>query len=510
MKRKVLLQTVALVVLVGGGMAFGWWLGQTTRSDASPAGGAPAAHDADHEHEEEEHVHLTREAYENLQLRLGKVAVAEYTRTIRIPGEVVEIPGRSSRSVAAPVTGIVDRLYVETGQVVPNAAPLLEMEITDEQLIAGQVGLLDVSSRLDVAQSELDRLAPLAESGTIAGRRRLELQYEAQQLQAQLQARVQELRLRGLSTDQIAGVRENRELVQRIVVRLPTAARAAGPSPAGTDGKPADAHAVVRPASSAGTGGTSDPAEDAGFTVEELGVHPGMSVARGDELCRLADHRWLFIRGEAFEEDIASIARLRDRGWSVVAEFGHQHADAHQHLQRVEDLHVDFVDNHVDPQTRTFRFYLRLGNDAAREHRNHSGVLFREWQYKPGQLAHLFVPVEKWPQQFVLPREAVVEEGPSAFVFRRHHEVHDEDAHELHAHAHPHPREADDDHDHEPFIEFEPVEVRLLYKDSRQAVIAEGGLLRPGDEIALNRAYQLRLAMKLQSGGGGHQHQHDH
>jgi hypothetical protein len=52
--------------------------------------------------------------------------------------------------------------------------------------------------------------------------------------------------------------------------------------------------------------------------------------------------------------------------------------------------------------------------------------------------------------------------------------------------------------------------VHLLHKDSNHAVLADDGQLRLGDEVALNRAYQLHLAMKMQSGEGGHHHHHDH
>jgi len=510
MKRKVLIQTVILFLLVGGSVAFGWWLG---RDVTFAAGGNDASHSvsstrdvhaADDEstdqHAEEEHIHLSEEAYMNLELRLGKITLEDYTRTIRIPGKVVEIPGKSSRSIAAPVAGIVDRVFVDAGQVVPGEAPLLELKITDEELISGQVALLDVESRLEVAQSELDRLSPLAESGTIAGRRRLELQYETQQLRAQLEARVQELDLRGLTPPQIAGIRKNRKLVHRVLVRLPHVASGTEPTPE-SEIEHLDQAATVRTASASGTDLTEGTPERTPFTVQLLSIHPGMSVARGDELCRLADHRWLYIRGEAFEEDIASIARLRERGWSVTAEFGHQHVKEHQHLRRVENLCVFYVDDHVDAQTRTFRFYLGFRNEPAQEYRDENGVLFRQWEYKPGQIAHLIVPVEQWQGQIVLPLAALVEEGPSVFVFRRHEEL-----------LLGEKVAKDDHHEHEdrPFIEFEPVEVRLLHKDAQRAVLSGGGLLKIGDEVALNRAYQLGLAMKMASGEGGHHHHHDH
>jgi multidrug efflux pump subunit AcrA (membrane-fusion protein) len=464
-----------------------------SREDASDL---PAADD------EHEHVGLTRQAVENLQLRTGTITLEDYRQTIRIPGEVIEIPGRSSRSIAAPVTGVVREIYVEAGQVVSPQTLLLEIEVTDEQLIAGQVAMLDLMSQLTVTESELHRLEPLAESGTIAGRRKRELEYERQQLQARLEARVQELTVRGLAPEQVAGVKESRHLMQRIAVRLPCAANNDS-SALPLSGRSLQSDAEPDPLQVNTFEHTRMAAEGAAFTVERLSVHPGLSVARGDELCRLADHRWLYIRGEAFEQDIASIAQLNERGWSVTAEFGHLHEEAHGHVSQQEGLDVAYVDNHVDPESRTFHFYLRLRNEVAHEYADSSGVIFWEWRYKPGQLAHLLVPVQQWEQQIRLPRAAIVEEGPNAFVFRLHKEQE-----QLDDQPKPAPDRGSDVDDH--LAEFEPVPVHVLYRDERHAILAVDGPLEPGNEVALNRAYELRLEMKMHAGEGGHHHHHEH
>ena len=115
--------------------------------------------------------------------------------------------------------------------------------------------------------------------------------------------------------------------------------------------------------------------------------------------------------------------------------------------------------------------------------------------------------------------EAVVVEGPNVIVFVEH--VHDdpladagswvhrrgEAAHSHGPGGHSHASHAEDD----TFIELEPVPVRLLHRDDRIAVIANDGQLKMDQRIALNNAYKLNLALKMNaSGGGGHSHGHDH
>jgi len=56
------------------------------------------------------------------------------------------------------------------------------------------------------------------------------------------------------------------------------------------------------------------------------------------------------------------------------------------------------------------------------------------------------------------------------------------------------------------------VPVRLLHRDDRTVVIAGDGQLHADDQVALNQAYKLHLALKMQmaGGGGGHHHGHEH
>jgi len=239
------------------------------------------------------------------------------------------------------------------------------------------------------------------------------------------------------------------------------------------------------------------------YTVEQLDVFPGRAVRKGEELCHIANHHELFLRGEAFEADVPSIHQLENLGWQVRAEFG----DGGQQKQ-LEDLAVTYVDNHVDPQTQTFPFYLALPNRVIAENRDAAGRLFRSWQYKPGQRAHLMVPVERWKDQMVLPRQAVVRSGVESFVFRLSHVSigirslvrQGIDAEQLQNRL-----------SQLPGLEFEPVGVTVVHQDRHRCVIDANGSLRPGDLIAMNQAYQLFLAWKLQvADGGGHSHDHDH
>ena len=442
--------------------------------------------DSDHH----DHIDISAVAAKNLGLSFGPVTLETFRKLLPIPGMVVEKPGQSGLAVTSPTQGIVREVHRFPGQALSPGDLLFTLRVTDEALEGAQLSLLEILTRITVTEREIARLDPLADAGAIVGRRKLEMEYQLKQLNSERDARLQELRLRGLNAAQIERIVDERELVSEIEVRLGIAAGVE------TGVLSQQVTLVTELETTNGLDSSSDP--DPIYTVEKLNVFPGRAVQKGEELCHIASHSELFVRGEAFETDLPAIRKLNERGWGIAAEFGQE-----QGRFRVEDLSVTYIDNHVDPETQTFPFYLSLPNRVVAEHRDAAGRLFRSWQFKPGQRAHLSVPVEEWPAQIVLPRDAVVRSGPEVFVFRLEDE---QGADKLPATV----TERLAMLAEVPELELEPVSVQLLHQDRWNCVIAADGELREGDIIAMNRAYQIHLAWKLQLSGGGHHHDHDH
>ena len=255
------------------------------------------------------------------------------------------------------------------------------------------------------------------------------------------------------------------------------------------------------------------PEDDLDYTVEALGVNPGGSVKQGEELCHLAYHRQLYIRGEAFEDDLHVLQEMRAAGETLTAEFGHEPFGEHGGATIRSGLEVLYVDNHVDSETQTYLFYVPLENDPAQDVSDPGGRVFRTWTFKPGQRVHVRVPTQKSTGVMVVPLTALASAGAETYVFRKldeedHLADHDDDDHED---EEDHADHDQDNHDHENhFAEFGPVPVHVPRRNGAFAVIGEGGEVSVGDEIAMNGAYELLLAWKLQTSGGGGHHHHDH
>lgn len=462
--------------------------------------------DIDSHHDDEgdhgDHVDISAAAARSFDLQLRAVSFGPYVKSLHVPAEIIEKPGQSGLSVTSPVQGIVENIHRFPGQALEAGDPLFTLRVADEALEAAQLSLLDILTRIAVTELEIERLNPLAESGAIVGRRKLEMDYQLKQLVSERSARVQELKLRGLSETQVRRIVEERELINEIEVRLETSsfavtlagdltptARLASVDVGLRDERSVSPTLDLAAKSSLASGPI--------FTLEQLDVFPGRRVSKGEQLCHIANHFELFIQGHAFESDILAVSQAMSNSSAVLAETGKGES-----MTQIRDLTITYIDNHVDSSTQTFPFYIPLPNRVISEQTDAQGRIFRSWQFKPGQRAHLFIPLETWDDQIVLPRDAVVRSGLESIVFRlptgnafqRRLTVEQRLARM----------------EHKQSWELELVPVQVLHQDRSQCVIAKDGELRAGDIVVMSHAYQLFLAWKLQSTGGEAGHAHDH
>ncbi|QDU73332.1 HlyD family secretion protein [Bremerella volcania] len=464
MPRTILLRIALFLSLAIAIGLIGYYTGmQFAPAPAPPTEAAQDDHEDEHGHDHGsgEVVELTDAAFNNLKIAVKTMRGETYVAPLTIPGEVVEIPGRSSFTVAAPVGGNIRSVNVDAGQLVHLSDALFTLDIVDEPVLSAQVDLLDVLGQIDVTKAEINRLSPLAQSGAIAGKTQLEFQYQEQKLQNRKDARIQELIARGLTANQVSHVIEQRKLIKQIDVLLSEVPRVDDSS-------------------------EQDPVS---FVVESLEIHPGMTVERGTSLARLADHRYLYIRGEAFEQDVPRLYELEANHLPIEVQFGHSHQDAAHRNYATRTAEIAYIDNHADETTGTFFFYLRIKNEVAADSLLLDQSVTRQWRFKPGQRVHLQLPMDKYEDQFVLPREALVEEGIETFVFQQ-----------VFGHVEP------------AMKEFQKVPVEVIHRDTNTAVIRRDGDIRLGDTIVVTHAYQLYLEMlsKAGSGGGSDHHGHNH
>ena len=458
-----LVSIVAIVAIVAAGVLYPYWLPEVRRLlsrdnslDEMSHPPETALSDTTHEHEGHDHaghsestsLEMSEQARKNIGLRIAKVALSPFTKTVSVPGMVAERPGRSTILVTAPMTGIVIKIYAIEGEAIEPGRKLFDLRLTHEELVQSQAELLQTAEELDVTAREIKRIERLTENGGLAGKQLLERQYERQKLEAILHSKREALLLHGLSGPQIETILEKRELLKQLTVVAPVSA----------DGE--EQHPQQTP-----------------FQVQSLKAAPGQHVNAGDTLVSLADHAELYIQGEAFERDVAAISRAADADAEVSATLEAEGGRP----ELVSNLRVLYLAAKVDPGTRTLDFFVTLPNQLQRDAKLPDGHRFVAWRFRPGQRVQLQIPIETLENRLVLPVEAVAQDGAETYVFT-----------------------PNGDH-------LDRRTVHVEYRDAQWAVIANDGSLFAGESVAISSAQQLQLALKNKSGGGidphaGHNH----
>lgn len=416
------------------------------------SGGEKGHDEASHAaHGNPDFIELSPQARRNIGLTddmIQPIKLQSFTRSITIPGMVVERPGRSILEVTAPFTGHIDRIYPIEGEAVTSGQKLFDLRLTHEDLVQTQATLLQTAVDVEVIDKEIARLEKLSADGAIAGKRLIEHKNERGKKESLLQATRQALLLHGLNEAQVAGILKNKELFKEITITA------------------REAHAKESEKS----------AEDL-YQVQAIKVSQGQHVEAGTTLAVLADHAILYLEGEAFERDVNDINRVADTKAPVTAILETEGVKS----EVIEGLQILYIADKIDPAKRTLDFYVTLPNKSQRDTTLDNGRRFIAWKYRPGQRVQLEIPLETLTDRIVLPVDAIAQDNTETYVFTPNGN------------------------------QWVRRSVHVEYRDQRHAVIANDGALFPGDRVALTGAQQLQVAIKNKSGGAidphaGHSH----
>ena len=379
----------SLLVLVIGGVVYfaGWFHGHYHDfvwpfENSDPASGIA---DSMHDHGPDEHAHsepsygdfleLSETARKNLGLTdeyLKPIALQSYRQTITVPAIVVDRPGRTRLPISASMTGIVTHIHAVSGEAIEPGDLILEMRLTHEDLVTAQKEYLQSLGDRDIEIKEITRIEQVANIGAVSGKTLLDRQYSRDKLDSLLKSLRESLRLHGLSETQIQDIETNRKLLSQMKIF------ALGPDEHSEDEMGLN---TIHLASDDERG------EKHTLVLQEIQVQKGQSVNAGETLCTLADYEDLLIEGQAFESEAALISKTKIADWPVSALLG-SGAD----IERIENLSLNWLNNEIDPTTRTFRFFVSLNNDLLDDKRNTSGQRHVTWKYRVGQRLQLGVP----------------------------------------------------------------------------------------------------------------------
>ena len=393
---------------------------------------------------------LSLQARKNLELASKPVTLQTYWRTIQLPGVVVDRPGLSDRGITSPAVGVVTRVHAFAGDTVRPGETLFTLRLFSEYLQNTQSELFKATRETQLIKEERARIEGLARNGTIAGSRIIDLDQRIRRQDGLMQAYRQDLLTRGLAPSQIEQIAEGR-FVSTINVVAPPVSEIRG-------------QGEVQPVAV-----VDNPRADAlVYEVQELKVDLGQQVQAGQLLSVLSNHRSLYIEGHAFKQESPMLEYAAKNGWPIEVEFAE---DDSRHWPALEQtFQIRHLANTIDVASRTFDFFIPLTNQSRAYETK--GQTFVVWRLRPGQRVRLHIPVEQLENVIVLPAEALVREGPEAYVFRQNGDL------------------------------FNRIPVHVLHEDRRNVVLANDGSVAPGFYLAQGSAASLNRVLKAQAASG--------
>ncbi|MDX1964027.1 MAG: MchE protein [Pirellulales bacterium] len=403
------------------------------------------------------------QAQKNLQITTNRLVAGSYWKTISIPGMIVDRPGVSDREIVAPGAGIVSRIAHFPGDTVRQGDVLMTLRLASESLQETQSELFKVSQEIELAVARQKRLA--AGGMGISQAKLIEVENEIARLKTAATAYRLELLNRGFTPDQIVGITQGK-LLNEISILVPEPATLS-PTETAKDAPPLSQNSAPEP--------DQNRPNDTNwaYEVQELRVELGQQVAAGQALCHLSNHRLLAIEGRAFRDETAILERNVERGWPVEIDF---QEDPEAEWPRLDQTpRISYLANTIDADSRTFSFLIPLENQSKTILQGEMPRLL--WRFRPGQKVLVKLQVEKLQNVFVLPAEAVVFDGPEAYVFTQNANT------------------------------FERKSVHVLHRDQQQVVIDNNGALATyvkGEQvITLAAIVQVAAAQLNRQAKGG-------
>jgi len=400
---------------------------------------------------------ISEQARKNLSLTSKPARPQSYWRTVVIPGEIADRPGLSDRGVTSPAVGVVTAIHAFPGDTMRPGDRLFTLRLFSEYLQATQTQLFKARQETAIVQAEMDRLSGAVSTGAVSRSKMIELQSEISRQNTLVQAARQELLTRGLTPDQVAQIEAGTFVSTVEVVAPPVrdlSAFAKRPLPQAIQqvsfmDEQADGEGIA-------------------YEVQELSVELGQQVQAGQLLANLSNHQMLYVVGHAFKREAAFLEQAAQEKRPIEVEFAEDNSGSWAELDQT--FRIRHLSNSIDTNSRTFDFYIPLSNQSRSY--GEQGRMFLVWRFRPGQRTRIHVPVEKLDDVFVLPAEAVVREGPEAYVFRQNGDL------------------------------FKQIPVHVRHEDRRSVVIANDGSITSGAYLAQGSAASLNRVLKSQSASG--------
>ena len=313
-----------------------------TSAPAAPASTPAPANAGDAE------ILIAPDAVARAGFKTAAVGTAEVSAGVTVPGTVM--PNAYQEVKVTPIAGgILTKVHVDVGANVQRGAPLAT--IFSSELADAQTRYLSMRAMLEADHKKLERTERLVAIGA-ASRQELE---EVTAVHAGHETEVasarQRLLLLGLTQQQVTDLRDPSQVVSQVMVPAPL-----------------------------------------GGVVTARAANPGQVVAMGQELFVITDLGTVWLVGDLYEQDFATV-RVGSGATVTTAAYP----------DSIFRGRVSYIDPRVDPQTRTAKVRVEVPNPGGR--------------LRLGMYVTMMFAGAGGQRQVVVPRTAVQSIGNQSVVF---------------------------------------------------------------------------------------------
>ena len=482
---------LAIVVAIGALLFFtkNNWLPSVQQHFGAASAATPDDHDghdhSSHDHDDHSHDHaghshgadeeaeaaestveLSSQAKQNLKLASKRVFPKTYWKRMEIPGEIVDRPGLTDRSLTAPIAGVITAVHAHQGDIIKPGDRLVTIRLVSDYLQQAQSNLFKAVRETDIVNKEIQRIEGMVRQGIIPEKRVIQLRQDIERQRSQIDAIYQDLVTRGFSDGQVDDAKQGKFLTS-IDIRAPFREKQAGSS--STDIATSLNRGSTLKVASSDVSAESEAAQEAQFfEVQDLISELGHQVQPGEQIAVLSDHQRLNVLGHAFKREAGNLERVMEKGWSIDVDFVDDVPENWPKLnQRFKIRHLS---NEVDAESRTFNFVVPIENQSrVYEGAERTSIV---WRFRPGQRVRLQIPVDKIEGVLVLPAAAVVRDGAEVYAFQEIGKF------------------------------YRRFPVHVIYQDRKNVVLANDGSLPVGAEVAQGSAASLNRVLKSQNNEG--------
>jgi len=293
-------------------------------------------------------VSLTPEAIERAGIKTAVVGAQSTVSGVTVPGTVTTNAYRDTK-VNSLVGGVVRQVSADLGAVVNRGQPLAV--VFSAELADAQVKYLSMQAMLEADHQKLIRTEKLVALGAASRQELEEVTATHVGHATEVAAARQRLLLLGLSPDQVAGLTDASHVVSDVAVRAPV------------DG-----------------------------TVIARSVNPGQVVGAAQELFVVTDLRTVWVIGDLYERDFASVSVGSPATIAIPAR-----------PKAVLSGRVSYIDPRVDQATRTAKVRVEVPN--------------RDMELRLGMYVTLDFRTGAGERSIAVPREAVQAVGERSVVY---------------------------------------------------------------------------------------------